>query len=83
MACRRIMVSLHIPVLMVVASINPHRLSFASALKSALTIKIQSAAIGNKHVLVKSLVTGHKTAHQLCADAAPLILWQQDRKSVV
>jgi hypothetical protein len=41
---------------------------FARALETTLSIKMQSAAIGHKHVLVKSLVTGHKTAHQLCTD---------------
>jgi hypothetical protein len=60
----------------IMACINPHRLGFARSLESTLAIEIQSAAISNKHVLMKSLVARHKPAHQHCANATPLIFWQ-------
>ena len=41
----------------IMARVNPHRLSLACALESTFTVEIESTAIGNKHVLVESLVT--------------------------
>src|SRR5262245_12206684 len=68
---------------MVMACVNPHRLSLACALESALAVEIQRAAIRNQHVLMKSCVTRHEMAHQLGADATSLILWQHEQMRIV
>src|SRR4051812_3327694 len=63
----------------IVAGIDPHRLSFTRSLESTLAIEIQSAAISNKHVLMKSLVASYEAVHQLCANATSLILGQHEQ----
>jgi len=61
--------------LVIVPCINPHWLGFACPLKPTLLVEIQGPSVRNKHMLVKSVVPCHETAHQLCTNAASLILW--------
>src|SRR2546430_977984 len=68
---------------MVTASVNPHRLGLACALESALAIGIQSASVGNKHVLMKPLIPRHEPSHEFCADTAPLILRQDEQVRII
>ena len=68
---------------MIMACINPHRLCFTGALKPALAIKIESASISDKHVLMKSLVPQHKPPHELGANAAALITWKHEHVRVI
>jgi hypothetical protein len=67
----------------VMASINPHRLRLPGSLESTLAIKIQSSAISDKHVLVKSLIPCHKPSHKFGADATTLIVWKHEHVGVV
>src|SRR5438128_5216711 len=63
--------------------VNPHRFGLASALKSALAVEIQSPSIGNKHVLMKSLIARHQSSHELCADTTALIFRQHEQVRIV
>ena len=68
---------------MVMTCINPHRLRLSRTFESALAIKIQSSAISDKHVLVKSLIPCHKPSHKFGADATTLIVWKHEHVGVV
>src|ERR1700680_4616568 len=67
----------------VMACINPHRLSPARTLKSALAVKVQGAPVRDEDVLMKSLIPRHEATHELRADAAPLIIWKHEQMRIV
>ena len=67
----------------IMAHVNPHGLGFARSLESTFAIEIQSAPVRSEHMLVESLITRHEAAHQLCANAAPLVLWQYQQMRIV
>src|ERR1700686_4431625 len=67
----------------IMACINPHRLSAACTLKSALAVKVQGAPVRDEDVLMKSLIPRHEATHELCADAAPLIIWKHEQMRIV
>ena len=68
---------------MVMASVNPHRLTFPCALESALAVKVECSSIRNNHVLVKSTIAFHKLAHQFRTDAACLIIRVNEQMRIV
>ena len=63
---------------MIVASINPHRLSLTGPLKSTLAVKIESAPVCNQHLLVKAVVSLHKPPHDFATHATSLIFWMDN-----
>ena len=50
---------------MVVARVNPHRLRFSGALKTALAIKVECSPISHEHVLMKAVVV-HRAFYEFC-----------------
>lgn len=65
------------------ARINPHRFGLSGALETELAVEVESATIGGEHVLMKALVTSHKSAHKLGADAAPVIIGMDEKMWVI
>ena len=59
--------------IMIVAGINPHRLSPPGSLKSALAVELNGPAVGDQQVLMKASVTRQETPHQFRADPTLLI----------
>src|ERR1700736_3378301 len=67
----------------VMACINPHRLSPACTLKSALAVKVESTPVCDEDVLVKSLIARQEPPHEFCADATPLIIREHKQMRIV
>lgn len=72
-----------ISLLMIMARIYPHEFGLAGSLEAALSMKLQCAAIGDQHLLMKSVVPCHKPAHQLRTDPTSLILGQHQQVRIV
>jgi hypothetical protein len=59
--------------LMISAFINPHGLCFPSGFKAVLLIELNCASVGDKNVLMKTLIFSLQVFQYLCPDAAALI----------
>ena len=68
---------------MVMARVNPHRLSLPGALEATFAVKVECTTIRNDHVLMKALIASHKSAHKLRTDAASLIIRVNEEVRIV
>lgn len=69
--------------LMVMASVNPHRLGLSGTLKTELPVEIKSPSIGNDHVLVEAFVASHESVHKPGADTTPLVVGMDEKMRVI
>ncbi len=69
--------------LVVMASVNPHRLRLSGVLKTELAVEIDRPPIGGDHVLMEAFVASHESAHQPGANTAPLIVGMDKKMRVI